>query len=390
NVNIIPKLKRDLQVRSITPELQCLTTTYTPTATVFNNGTEAITGYRIAYRIGTGTPDTTTVTGVNIAPNTTATVALTTRTLPVGGSTITVYSFSPVTSSGTGDQNLSNDTLIKAVYVASSVSAPLVESFEGGTFVPSGWAVVNADASNTWQKAGTGFFSNGSAYMKNFGYLATGQKDAMFTPIINFTGVDSVKLTFDLSAAVKDVAAAAGDTLEVLVTKDCGNTFTTVYKKGGNELETIYDNTPVTTEYTPNAFYLWRRETINLSSFAPTGPIQLIFRNTNNNQNNVFVDNINLTTRTLPARLRAEGFMIAPNPFTERFNLWYVQAPSDLRYVTVYNAAGQLIWNRVFGTGSASNVITVDLTGKSAGFYIVHVGYSDKSKDQQIRIMKSN
>jgi hypothetical protein len=228
--------------------------------------------------------------------------------------------------------------------------------------------------------------------LKNFGYLSTGQKDGLFTPVMAFTGVDSVKVTFDLSAATRVAATGsiAMDTLEVLVTKDCGNTFTSVYKKGGTQLQTIYGNTPVPTEYTPNASYLWRKETIDLTSFRPNGPLQLVFRNTTNNQNNIFVDNVNFSTRTLPPRLRTEGYIITPSPFSEQFNIWFVQAPADLRNVTIYNAAGQLMWNKVFGSGgSTSNIINVDMTGKAAGIYVVNFGFSDKSKDKQVTIIKA-
>jgi len=279
------------------------------------------------------------------------------------------------------------------VYVASTVSAPLVETFEG-SFIPAGWAISNPDGATTWQKAGPGYNSASSAYMRNFGYLANKQRDQLFTPVMNFTGVDSVKLSFDLSAATKDYAGSTTipmDTLEVLITKDCGNTYTSVYKKWGLALQTLFDpSTPIPNEYIPNAYYLWRKETIDLTSYAPNGPLQLVFRNTTNNQNNVFIDNVNFSTRTLPAKLRADGFIITPNPFTEQFNIWYVQAPADLRYVTVHNSAGQLIWNKVFSSGSTTNVINVDLTGKSAGIYILNLGYGDKSKDTQIRILKTN
>ena len=79
-----------------------------------------------------------------------------------------------------------------------------------------------------------------------------------------------------------------------------------------------------------------------------------------------------------------------PTPFSDQFNIWYVQAPSDLRYVNIFNSSGQLMWKKVFGSGSTTNVIPVDLSGKAAGIYIVNLGYSDKSKDKQIRILKTN
>ena len=79
-----------------------------------------------------------------------------------------------------------------------------------------------------------------------------------------------------------------------------------------------------------------------------------------------------------------------PNPFADQFSLWFVQTPTDLRYINVFNSAGQLMWKKEFGSGSTTNVIPVDLKGKAAGSYILHLGYSDKSKDKQIRILKFN
>src|SRR6185503_5217686 len=186
-----------------------------------------ITGYKIAYTIGAGAPDTTTVTGVNIAPNATATVALVPRTLAPGANTIRVYTFAPVNENGTGDQYVINDTIVKISYATTTVSAPLVETFESSTFAPSGWAISNPDNSLTWQKAGTGKTSLGSAYVKNFAYVgAQGQRDLLYSPVINYTAADSILLSFDLSAATRTAASGPGpkDTLEVLVTRDCGNT----------------------------------------------------------------------------------------------------------------------------------------------------------------------
>lgn len=391
NINIAPVFKRDLTVVSSTPDVACTTTNFAPTAVVRNAGTETVTAFTVGYVVGTGTPVTQNVTGVNLAPGATTTITLGAGTLAIGANNIKVFTANPTTVSGTGDLYVINDTLVKTSFATSTVAAPLVEGFEG-SFVPNGWGINNPDAALTWQKANSGFNSGGSAFVRNYTYTSNGQRDALYSPVFTYADADSVKLTFDLSAATR--VAANGtipmDTLEVLVTRDCGNTFTSVYKKWGTDLQTIYDNTPVSAEYFPNAPYLWRRETINLTAFAPAGPLQVVFRNSTNNQNNVFIDNVNFSTRTLPARLEADGYIVTPNPFNEQFNLWYVQAPADLRYVTVYNSAGQLIWNRVFSSGSTSNVITVDLTGKSAGMYIVNLGYADKSKDKQIRILKSN
>jgi Secretion system C-terminal sorting domain/Pregnancy-associated plasma protein-A len=386
---------RDLEVLSVTPLVRC-TPAITPVATVRNKGTETITAFKVSYVIGTGTPATTIVTGVNLAPNATTTVTLPAGTLAAGANNIKVYSWEPTTVSGTGDQALANDTIVRTAYVTSTVQAPtnIVETFEG-SFVPAGWALSNPDNGITWQKGIVGKNSTGSTFIRNFVYLATGQKDDLYTPILGFTAVDSVKISFDLAATTKDFEGSSStggmDTLEVLLTKDCGNTYTTVYKKWGSQLQTLnVTNYPQPTEFTPSSFLLWRTETIDLTSNAPAGSLQMIFRNTNYNQNNIFIDNVNFRTVVLPPRLKADGVIVTPNPFNSQFNVWYVQPPADLRYITIFNSAGQLVWNKVYSSGSTSNVINIDLTGKAGGVYTVNLGYSDKGKNKQIKVIKAN
>jgi hypothetical protein len=393
NVNIIPVVKRDLEIVSVAPDVIC-TSSVTPVATIRNRGTETVTAYKVSYAIGTGAAVTTTVTGVTLAPGATAAVTLTAGTLAGGANTIKAYTSEPTTASGTGDQYTLNDTLTKTASVAGTVAAPanIQETFEGN-FLPAGWAVANPDNGLTWQKAGTGKYSTGSALIRNYVYYSNGQRDALYTPVLTYTGVDSVKLSFDLSATTRDLAPTTGlDTLEVLVTKDCGTTFTSVYKKWGAQLQTMGNSSyPLGTEFSPGTHpFLWRTENIDLTSaYASGGPLQVVFRNSTNNQNDIYIDNVNLRTVVLPPRLKAEGVIVTPNPFNEHFNLWFVQAPSALSYIRVLNSSGQLIWNKGYSNNS-DNVITVDLTGKPSGVYIVHIGYVNKGDDKEIKIIKAN
>lgn len=382
NINITPKFKRDLKLVSLEPPLSCAATNAT-VATILNNGSETITGYTIGYTINGGTPVTSVVTGVNLLKNTTATFTL--PALPVGANVVKIYSFAPIAASGTGDQFLFNDTLTRTIYVAGTAQSPLVEGFEG-TFPPTGWGITNPDNSLTWQKAGVGRLGTGSAQVRTFAYFNPGQRDALYSPVLQYTGVDSLNLTFDVSAATKDFPGSttiAMDTLEVLVTRDCGNTFTSVYKKWGLQLQTLGSNSGLTTEFTPLSSYVWRKESINLGAFVPAGPLQVVFRVTNNQQNDIYIDNVNLEAKTFPANLRAAGYVINPSPFTNSFNIWFIQPPTDLKYVSVFNSAGQLLWKREFNSNQ-SNVINVDLTGKAAGIYIVKFGYAGKEVEQKV------
>lgn len=393
NVNIASVFNRDIQLLSIDqPALLTCGTSVTPSVTIRNVGVENVTGVKISYSLNGGAPATTTVNNLNLAQNAQTTVTLNPANTAPGSYTLTVYSWDPVTSSGTGDQNTSNDTLRRNFSVAKTVQAPIVETFEGTAFPPDGWSVVNPDGATTWAKANVGNASSGSAFIRNRTYTNKGQRDDLATPQITYSGVDSVILSFDLSAATYLYPGATDtqmDTLEVLVTTNCGNSFTSVYKKWGAELQTVNDpNSPQDVEFVASANGNWRNERIDLTRFNTQSPILVLFRSTNNNGNTIYLDNVNLRTRVLPAALKQQGYLILPTSFQNSFNIWHVQQPTSLRYVNVFNAAGQRVFSQQFGKNGAANVITVDMTGKAAGMYVVQLGYDDENRNITQRVFK--
>jgi hypothetical protein len=378
---------RDIQVLSIDqPRSAECSTDITPVATVKNRGVETITGFDIASSIDGGAVQTTNVTGVNMAKNDTIHVNLNALTgLSTGQHHLVVYTFNPVSGAGTGDQVPTNDTLTKEFGIAGTVAAPLVEGFESATFPPTGWVEVNPDAGITWARTNTGNNSTASAFVNNFNYALTGRIDELYSPQVTYSGVDSVTLSFDVAAAATTDGSPT-DTLEVLVTKDCGNTFTSVYKKWGSDLQTV--NEPGA-DFTPVSSSQWRTETVDLSIIAPTGPTQIVFRNTNNNKNNIYIDNVNLKTRILPGRLKREGVIILPNPFSDQFTVWHYQTPTKLKFISVFNSIGQLVWSKQYNSDAQKQEV-VDLSARSSGVYIVRLGYTDSIYNTSIKVVKHN
>lgn len=377
---------RDLEVISIDkPAGEECSADFAPVATIKNKGIETITSFSISYSIDNGPAQTIAITGVNLIKDATMAVTLpTTSGLGTGQHNIFVYTFNPVSSIGSGDLFTANDSLHKDFGIPGSVAAPLVEGFESSAFPPANWVVVNPDGGIGWARANTGNGSTGSAFVSNFNYPFTGRRDELYSPIVTYSGVDSVNLSFDVAAA-STTNATPTDTLEVLITKDCGATFTSVYKKWGTSLRTV--NIAQTTEFTPASASQWRTETIDLSSIAPTGPVQLLFRNTNNNRNNIYIDNVNLKTRILPGRLKREGLLIVPNPFRDQFIVWHYLPPVKLKFISVYNATGQIVWNKQY-SGNANKQETVDLSTRASGVYVVRIGYTDGNLDTSVRVVK--
>ena len=178
------------------------------------------------------------------------------------------------------------------------------------------------------------------------------------------------------------------DTLTVLASKDCGNTFTTVYQKFGEDLQTVNDpNSSQPTEFFPQFSNQWRTESVDLTGLGLQGPLMLFFRVSNNFENNIFIDNINLTTRILPDRIKQQGYLVLPSPFRNSFNVWHVQQPVTMKYIHVFNSAGQLVFARQFN-GNGQKTETIDLSSKAAGVYLVKIAYEDENRSVTERVVK--
>ncbi len=377
NINIQTPAPRDLQLISIVnpASLNC-TNNITPTIEVRNQSQEAITSFKAGIQLDNGSISMQTI-NMTIAPLATAIVDLASIPVNPGNHIVKIFTADPVSAGGTGDANLLNDTLVKRFAVPGTGTAPITESFITAEFPPANWTTVNPDAGITWTRHGNGKGNAGSAFVNTFNYNGNGQTDLLTMPIASYPNVDSVKLSFDLAASPFRNAGQSMDTLEILVTTDCGNSYTSIYKKWGAALRTV--NPAQSTEFYPTQDAQWRNELVDLSQFATQSPVLVVFKMTNNNENNVFIDNINLQTITLPELLKQQGYLVLPTAFSTSFSIWHYQPPVNLRYVNVYNSAGQLVWTKSFGN-NADQRLYIDLGTKAAGMYFVRMGYSDKDE----------
>jgi hypothetical protein len=175
-----------------------------------------------------------------------------------------------------------------------------------------------------------------------------------------------------------------------LLSKDCGNTFTTIYKKWGEDLQTVNDpNFPKTTEFFPLYDYHWRLDSLNLGRWLGNSEaqFQVVYRFHGNFENNLFLDDINLKTQVVPAKLKTQGYLVLPNPFTTTFGIWHYQTPANLKYINVYNSVGQLVWSKQY-SGNGQRFIQVDLSKNAAGVYNVTLGYEDSNRNVVIPVLK--
>jgi hypothetical protein len=376
------------------PGARICTNSDAPVAVIKNYGKINLTSVKINYQVdGTGPVTTFNWTG-NLARNQTATVTLAMANLgAVGNHSIKVFTTLP---NNVIDQDPTNDALVKPYIVNQVFALPgsVTEEFTSGTFPPINWFINNPNADITWQRnASIGNRNPGSAFFNDFVNTSIDRFDDLAMPNYSYSGIDSIFLSFNLAHITKTLPGTTGsrlDTLSVLLSKDCGNTFTTVYKKYGEELQTVNDpNFQISfSNFTPLASQ-WRRDSVNLGKWlGATEPLfQIMFRFSGNMENNFYLDDVNLRTQILPAKLKSDGYLILPNPFRTTFGVWHYQVPTTLRYINVYNSVGQLVYSKQFPNGG-EKYFRIDLGGRAAGTYTVNLGYDDSNRNVNVQVVK--
>ncbi|MBS1636523.1 MAG: T9SS type A sorting domain-containing protein [Bacteroidetes bacterium] len=274
----------------------------TPKIVLANTGTVTMTSATITYKMDATANQVYNWTG-SLAPNGTTTLTLNAYT----GLTSASHTFSVVVSSPNGgtDQYTPNNTLTSTFTITAAPTGsalPFSEGFEGTTFVPAGWTKIatnTLNAANTWTRVAntTGIpvtpASTACARMDNFSGNTdiTGQRDALRTPPLNFTGANSsLRVRFDVSHRVYNTST--NDSLNVWISTDCGGTWSRIYNKGGASLATVTG--AQTTSFTPTANTQWRRDSVNLAAYAGQPVVYLKFESVSAYGNNVYLDNINV------------------------------------------------------------------------------------------------
>ncbi|MEZ5046257.1 MAG: S8 family serine peptidase [Chitinophagaceae bacterium] len=289
------------------------------------------------------------------------------------------------------DINKLNDTSSKSLQTLLPVNlvAPFVEDFESPTYPPNGWTVIDPDASVKWQKTlcfnGATSGNTYAAYMDFFNYTTIGQIDDLESGHIDLTNAttDSVILNFDLAAASR---ATESDSLMVLISNDCGQTFVqSSFKKWGSNLATV---PPMTTIFSPTLTNQWRRERIDLSAYKGQ-KVFVRFRGVNFHGNNIYIDNINVDLKDAWAvgvhNIDESIVRVYPNPSNGLYTL-DLSAVND-RNLTyrISSISGQVIEEKSIDK-LKNQSFQIDIRNQANGIYIIE--FKGEVVHQQMKLIK--
>ena len=226
---------------------------------------------------------------------------------------------------GTGNGTYSSYNACFAVCGCTGNIPPIIEGFQNGT-LPNGWSIDNPDGSDTWIiNSSYGYNSSSSISIENSVYSANGQYDDLNSPIMNFSNANNINLSFDYAYSLwtnPNSSEVWSDTLIILISSDCGITWQKIWEEAGANLSTT-TNIFNGFEWFPNSNNDWDSENINLSNYSNLDGVIVKFRNVNQYENNLFLDNINITTdgSTYIDKVTENSIKVYPNPTDKNINI---------------------------------------------------------------------
>lgn len=259
-----------------------------PRVVIRNRGNQPVTSAKISFSVNGNILETKTVS-LNLDAIEEATISFTTIDLPEPSSNDILFKIIEV--NGTADDQTSNDQAFVKTIVQSKISAPILEPFNSK---PDDWRVLNPDSSISWTiaTAPRSPAPNTAAYIDFYDYQTNAAKDQLLSPFISIPNTNAL-LKFDHAYAM--FPGTTTERLRILITTGCSTDFSEaveIYNKSGEDLATAPAQS---SPFVPTGETQWGSDGISLSSYAGQ-IVQLFFEATNNNGNNLYVDNVQIST----------------------------------------------------------------------------------------------
>lgn len=343
-----------------------------PMVTIKNSGITTITDMTITPAID-GVAGTPVVWNGSLAQGSTTTISVGTLTSSIGGGHVFSYTITGV--SGTDFYTMNNSAKSNFYMVSGYQGTPVAEDFFAVSFPPASWGMVNTNNGVSWSRVSNvgayAILPLGSMKYDFFNNTVAGDADEMLLPPLNLAGGNSPLLTFDIAKAFR---TGKNDMLEVMVSTDCGNTWITVYSKSGTTLATW--PTAITSNYLPVTAAEWRTDSVTLSGFNVAN-LLVKFVATNDNGNNMYLDNINLS-QSDPVGIKTYGMVnylvdVYPNPSNGETNVMINAIYPSKAELKVLNSIGQVVYVSTENLNSGENLIQLDASRFAHGVYSIVV-----------------
>lgn len=256
---------------------------------------------------------------------------------------------------------------------------PFSENWESASLSANGWEVENPDFMKTWEIGPVQGNTPGNTAIRMdfFNYLVPpGARDQLISPPINLEGHNSAFLGFEHSYTRRFEQLT--DSLIVLVSEDCGSTWTRVFAIGEDGTG-IFQTHPVSSQsFAPLTSDDWCGSAgnpgcfvIDLSAWAGKSNIKIMFESVNRRGNSLYLDNINLTETvgSVVQETTESGIRVYPNPGKGPFVLESAEWLTNAR-LQMIASDGRMILERNL---TAGNQWTINQQKLSRGIYFLRI-----------------
>jgi PKD repeat protein len=305
-----------------------------------------------------------------------------------GGTPATSTSNNPsITYSSTGTFSVTlivsntngTDTLELLNYV--TVSSPVAgspntwgDNFENENFPTNGLTIDNPDNEITWERTtDAAFEGTASARIQNLINTNYGQSDALLLPLLDFTDYPTpIKMAFKWAYARSD--ANYSDELIVLVSNNCGTTWTQKFYRTGNSLASAPTQT---TLFIPDSTQ-WKSALIDLSTYSTSDHVEIKIVNVTDGGNALYIDSLKVGDfdfNTLPASVNQlevnNNLLIFPNPAENKLNITFKSSnQNSINEIQIATVLGEKI---LFMQNINQSAYTVNTAEYPSGVYLIRI-----------------
>lgn len=233
----------------------------------------------------------------------------------------------------------------------------LSEGFQTG-FPPAGWWNENPDGGPQWSlstQAGGYGNSTQAAIFDNYNYDSQGTSDDLNIRV-DMTQQPGNFMHFDYAYA--EYGFPYSDSLEILVSLDCGATFTSLWRKGGSQLATAPSLTSAT--FVPTATQ-WATDSVDLSAYSNSTDLLIAFRNHGHWGQAMYVDNINLGTQLSIAdnSVSFENTFLFPSVSNGTQLFTFMSTTNEQFSLYLFDQSGRVIHNGTYTNGQQVQLETL-------------------------------
>jgi hypothetical protein len=353
----------------------------TPVVIISNTGSNTVISATISYD-DNGTPYTYNWTG-SIAPGlSSADITLPSLTLSTGSHVIHA-SISNVNGVALNAGIIAPFTSVTSFGTATVT--PIVEGFANTTFPPANWAINNPNGDDTYTRVTTtGSFQQTpyNSVKYPFYAVAAGLYDELY--IQNFDLSDGSQTEAYLEFAIakaKFNQTGYNDRLQVLASKDCGATWSTLYDKDDNQgLNTATSGS----DWKPTLASQWREESVDISSMIGNSNVILKFKAISGYGNNMYLDDINIHYGSLTGidETQSTGINLFPNPSNDLTTVQLNGAVPAGSKIEFLNLLGQ----KVYSASAKSSSLDINTSNWDSGLYIFRLVDTDGSVIKQEKL----